>query len=302
MNKKHRLIITGSNGFLGQHLADYLSQREFEVFGLSRGDNQNMITSKLNYSSVDLTNNNAVKEAIETIKPDIIIHNAAMSKPDSCHNNREECMLQNVAATNYLLEASLTINPYFLYISTDFIFGEDGPHSEDDKPNPLNFYGKSKLFAEEAVKSSGLNYGIVRPVFIYGPSYGNMRPTFLHWVKNNLEQGKGIKVVSDQQRTPTYVYDICQGILSMIEKRVNGVVHLAGKDIVSPYQMAIAVAKELNLNPDLIGPVTSETFPEPVIRAKKSGLKIEKAKEQLGYDPVSFEEGIKLTFMNKSKL
>ncbi len=293
-----RIIITGSNGFLGQHLVNFLSQRQFEVFALSRGPNQNSITQGLKYYSLDLTNNDdAVKEAIEAIKPHVIIHNAAMSKPDTCHNFRDECLLHNVTATQYLLDASQIIKPYFLYVSTDFIFGENGPHSEDTVPQPLNFYGESKLKAEQLVKESSLDYGIMRPVFIYGPCYENMRPTFLHWVKTNLEQGKEIKVVSDQIRTPTFVNDICKGIETMIIKRFIGAIHLAGKDIISPYEMALSVAKELKLNSKLIIPVTSDTFPEPVIRAKRSGLIIDKAKTYLNYHPTSFDEGIKQSFL-----
>ena len=254
------------------------------------------LTKKLNYYSINLTDEQEVWAAIEQIKPSFIIHNAAMSKPDVCHNNQKECKLQNVDATEFLLKASAKFKPYFLYISTDFIFGEDGPHKEDEIPSPLNYYGQTKLMAEELVKQSGLEYGIMRPVFIYGPAYENMRPTFLHWVRNSLLENKPIKVVNDQRRTPTYVYDICRGILAMIEKRAIGDFHLAGKDILSPYQMAVAVAETLNLETNLIEPVTSDTFPEPVIRAKQSGLKIDKAREILGYEPISFEEGIRLTF------
>ena len=290
------VIITGSNGFLGQHLTDFLSKKGFSINALSRGENQNIITQGLNYNSVNLTNEQEVNAAIAQIKPTIIIHNAAMSKPDVCHNNQEECKLQNVTATEFLLKASAQFNPYFIYVSTDFVFGENGPHNENETPAPLNYYGQTKLMAEQLVKQSGLEYGIMRPVFIYGPAYENMRPTFLHWVKNSLMQNKTIKVVHDQRRTPTYVYDICQGILAMIEKRVIGDFHLAGKDILSPYQMAIAVAETLKLDTNLIEPVTSDTFPEPVIRAKQSGLKIDKAREILGYEPISFEEGIRLTF------
>jgi dTDP-4-dehydrorhamnose reductase len=291
-----KIIITGSNGYLGQHLTDFLSKRNFDVIALSRGENKNTITPNLIYFPIDLTNRESVTKIVTQIQPDIIIHNAAMSKPDVCDNNKEECLLQNVTSTEYLLNAASTIGCYFIYVSTDFIFGENGPHSEDEKPNPLNFYGQSKFIAEELVKKSGLSYNIMRPVFIYGPASNNMKPTFLHWVKNNLEQGKRIKVVNDQRRTPTYVYDICKGLLAMIEKRINGDFHLAGKDILSPYKMAITVANILHLDADLIEPVTSETFPEPVVRAKHSGLKIEKASNVLGYEPISFEEGVSATF------
>ena len=84
--------------------------------------------------------------------------------------------------------------------------------------------------------------------------------------------------------------------MAMIEKRITGDFHLAGRDILSPYQMAISVANILGLDASLIEPVTSETFPEPVVRAKHSGLKIDKARNILGYEPISFEEGIHLTF------
>jgi dTDP-4-dehydrorhamnose reductase len=123
-----------------------------------------------------------------------------------------------------------------------------------------------------------------------------LRPSFLHWVKNSLEQNKQIKVVSDQLRTPTYVYDICKGIESIITEQKTGVYHLAGKDILSPYQMAVTTANVLGLDSGLIVNVTSETFPEPVTRAKRSGLKIDKAREELEYEPVSFEQGVGYTF------
>ncbi len=291
-----RILITGSNGFLGQHLTDFLSQKGFTVYALSRGNNQNRITTGLNYHTVNLTDKAQVLNALEQIRPTVIIHNAAMSKPDVCDADKEACTIQNVEATDYLLKASTPLNPYFLYVSTDFVFGENGPHSESEIPAPLNYYGQTKLMAEELVRSSGLQYSIMRPVFIYGPAYENMRPTFLHWVRNSLMQNKKIKVVDDQQRTPTYVYDICKGILAMIEKKVIGDFHLAGKDILSPYQMAVSVAEISKLDSNLIEAATSQTFPEPVIRAKKSGLKIDKAKEILGYEPISFEEGIRLSF------
>ncbi|MBC7749783.1 MAG: sugar nucleotide-binding protein, partial [Methylotenera sp.] len=187
-------------------------------------------------------------------------------------------------------------NIYFVYISTDFVFGENGPHDEATTPDPLNFYGESKLQAEHLVQLSGLPFAIVRPVFIYGQLFLGMKPTFIHWVQQNLQNGKPIKVVNDQQRTPTFVTDICDGISAIINQKVQGIFHLAGKDIISPYAMALTVARVLGLDSSLIEPVTSETFFEPVKRAKLSVLKIDKAREKLGYNPVSFEEGVKLSF------
>lgn len=291
-----KILVTGANGFLGVHLLLYLSQQDFSVIACSRGINRISATQDFPYYTIDLTDAMAVNQLIDEIQPDVIIHTAANSKPDECEQDKAACILQNVTATENLLVACAGTQTHFIFTSTDFIFGENGPHKEDDTPNPLNFYGQSKLMAEQKIKESGLLYTIVRPVFIYGPVLEGMRPSFLHWVKNNLAQQKPIKVVSDQQRTPGFVVDICRGIETIIRKKASGVFHLAGKDIVSPYDMAMAVAKVLGVDAALIEKVTSDTFKETVIRAKQSGVFIDKARDILGYHPVSFEEGVQLTF------
>ena len=292
-----KILITGANGFLGQHLTLFLSALQYDVMAVSRGENRIPAKEIFDYASLDLTDKNAVDYLVTSFRPDVIIHTAAMSKPDECNNDKPRCILQNVTTTKYLLEAVQNImQPLFVYISTDFVFGENGPHDEDEEKAPLNFYGESKLQSENLVEQSGLPYAIVRPVFIYGETWEGLRPSFLHWVKNNLIQNKVIKVVSDQQRTPTFVLDICKGIEKIISLQKTGVYHLAGKNILSPYEMAMATAEILGLNAALIEKVTSETFIEPVQRAKKSGLKIEKAINELGYNPVSFKEGICHTF------
>ena len=216
-----------------------------------------------------------------------------MSKPNDCHTNRDECILQNVTGTQNIIDSCQKTGAKLIYFSTDFIFGENGPHSEEDTPDPLNFYGESKLMAETLVKNSGLHWAIVRPVLIYGKQLAGTPPSFLHWVKSSLENNQPIKVVNDQFRTPTAVTDICEGIYAIIQQNQQGVFHLSGSEILTPYQMATMLAKEYQLNELLITPVTSDTFPEPVKRAKHSGLKNDKAKNLLGFNPVSFEQGVK---------
>jgi dTDP-4-dehydrorhamnose reductase len=291
-----KVLITGANGFLGQHLSVFLSQRNFTITASSRGVSRIPAVFNIDFYSVDLTDKEEVSQMVAAIQPDVIVHTAAMSKPDECHVNREEAYKQNVTATENLISSSGS-NIHFIYISTDFIFGENGPHSEDEPAAPLNYYGETKLKAEQTVNDSSLATTIVRPVFIYGKVWEGLRPAFIHWVKNNLEAGKEIKVVTDQKRTPTFVEDLCAGIQCIIEKKTTGVYHLAGPDVLSPYEMAVKTAEVLQLNTNLIIPVTSETFPEPVQRAKRSGLKIEKARRELGYEPLSFEEGLKRSFI-----
>lgn len=291
-----KVLVTGSNGFLGQHLTVYFSNKGYGIIATGKGNCRIKKEYAFEYVDIDLTNQAKVEVLLETYKPNIIIHNAAMSKPDECENNKVACLLNNVEATKYIVNGAKQIGAKIIYVSTDFIFGENGPHEVDASKQPLNFYGESKLMAEQYVKANAKEWAIVRPVFIYGEVWEGMRPSFLHWVKSSIENNKPIKVVSDQLRTPTYVLDICKGIEAIIKKDKQGAFHLAGKDILSPYEMALTVCDCLALNKDLITSVTSETFPEPVKRAKRSGLKIEHSIQELQYNPVSFKEGVALTF------
>jgi dTDP-4-dehydrorhamnose reductase len=204
----------------------------------------------------------------------------------------------NIGGTELIVEAAqrLTMRPHVIYISSDFVLGDGGPHDETAVPSPLNYYGESKLKAERIMEESGLHYTIVRPVFMYGEIWDGVRSTFLHWVKHSLETGKPIKVVSDQQRTPTYVGDICKAIESIISKKASGLYHLGGEERMSPYDMAVRVANLFNLDASLVEPVTEQTFPEPVRRAKEGGVVISKAVQQLGFQPVNFSDGLQLVF------
>ena len=185
-----KILITGANGFLGQHLSIFLANAGYQVISTGKGEKR-LAADNICYESVELTNSAEVQLLLRKHSPNVIIHNAALSKPDECENNREYCLQVNVESTRYLLASA---NPRFIYISTDFIFGENGPHAENARPGPLNFYGQSKLIAEQLVKQTRKTAAIVKPAFIYGRAWDGMRPTFLYWVKNNLEQKKQIKV------------------------------------------------------------------------------------------------------------
>jgi dTDP-4-dehydrorhamnose reductase len=291
-----KILITGANGFLAQHLCKYFASKGFEVHGTYRNKTALQDDQQIHYHFLELTDVSLVNSLLLEIKPTIIIHAAAMSKPDECNNDQEACIKNNVEVTKYLVDASSILNAHFIYLSTDFIFGENGPHGEDDLPDPLNFYGTSKLMAEKLVKSSFILYTIVRPVFIYGPTWKGMRSGFIQWVADQLKAGNTIKVVNDQFRTPTFAQDICKGIEQIILHQKTGDFHLAGSEIYTPFQMALKVAELLGLDINLIEEVNSANFPEPVRRAKRSGLKIDKAIAELNYKPLSFEEGVRKSF------
>jgi dTDP-4-dehydrorhamnose reductase len=293
-----KVLITGANGFTGQHLVKTLVNKGFEVIATSRNASRLPSYINLTYYNIELTDVRNVENLFDLTKPNAVIHTAAMSKPDECAANPDLCTANNITATQHLLDAATKVGTnHFVYLSTDFIFGEGGPHAEDDAPAPLNLYGASKLEAEALVNAATLKTTVIRPVFMYGPVWENLRPSFIQWVAGKLQNGESIKVVTDQARTPTYIGDLCWGIQKIINEEVPGTFHLAGKDIVSPYDMAVAVAKHLGLPQQLITPVTADTFPEPVKRAGRSGLKINKAVDALGYAPHSFAEALQKCFV-----
>jgi dTDP-4-dehydrorhamnose reductase len=296
-----KVLVTGANGFTGQHLVKTLVGKGFEVIATSRNESKLPSYNNLTYYNCELTDVRNVENLFDLTKPGAVIHTAAMSKPDECAANPDLCTANNITATQHLLDAAIKVGTnHFVYLSTDFIFGENGPHAEDDTPSPLNLYGASKLEAEALVNAASIKTTIVRPVFMYGPVWENLRPSFIQWVAGKLQKAEPIKVVTDQARTPTYIGDLCWGIQKIIQDQVTGVFHLAGKDIVSPYDMAVAVAKHLNPPLGLIEPVTASTFPEPVKRAQRSGLKIDKAVTKLGYAPHSFAAALQKCFYEEN--
>lgn len=293
-----KILITGANGFLGYYLAKQLLAKNFSVIATGKGKCRLPFTHDrdFQYLSMDFTDPFAVHDVFENIKPDVVVHAGAMSKPDECETNQMLAYLVNVEGTVQLLINSTDLKCFFIFVSTDFVFdGERGMYSENDQPRPVNYYGRTKLEAEEAVKEYDFDWAIARTVLVYGKNHSG-HANILKTVKEKLEKGEAYNVVDDQVRTPTYVEDLATGIVSIIEKRATGIFHLSGKDILTPYQMAIKTAEHLGPNRSLIKRVTAASFSQPAKRPLKTGFIIEKAKKELGYEPLSFDEGLKKTF------
>jgi dTDP-4-dehydrorhamnose reductase len=292
-----KIIITGSNGLLGQHLIKLLIETTgHTIIATGRGTSRLPfeVSDLFDYFSLDITDGIAVNDFILSHEPEVIIHAAAMTQPDECEQNEIACWNVNVTATRFLLDAAQKINARFIYISTDFVFdGTQGPYKETDAPGPVNYYGSSKLAAEKSVMQSRLQWAIVRTVLVYGNILVGNRSNVISWVRENLLNGKAIKVVSDQQRTPTYVEDLAKGILLVIEKNATGIYHISGEEQMSPYDMAVATADYLQLDKSLMTKVDAATFTQPAQRPLKTGFIIDKAKMELGYQPTNFKDALK---------
>ncbi|GEP98858.1 SDR family oxidoreductase [Chitinophaga cymbidii] len=291
-----KVLITGSNGLLGQYLVQRLSALpEYEVIATGRGANRLRQQAGYKYESVNLADEAAVKGLIERSQPDAIIHAGAMTQADDCERNKDACWMVNVTATRYLLQGAEKTGAFFLFLSTDFVFdGLAGPYREDDPVNPVNYYGASKAAAERIVKQSKAAWAIARTVLVYGVADDPRRSNIITWVKSNLEQKKKLKVVNDQWRTPTLAQDLAEGCKLIIDKRAEGVFHLSGKDMLTPYDMAVQVAGYLDLETKLLEKVDGSGFKQPAKRPARTGFVIEKAEKELGFTPHSFEEGLKI--------
>jgi dTDP-4-dehydrorhamnose reductase len=293
-----KILITGANGFLGFYLTEQLLAKNFPVIATGKGECRLPFTQDLKFQwlSMDFTDPFSIHDVFENIKPDVVVHAGAMSKPDECEVDQMKAYLVNVESTVQLLINSEELKSFFVFLSTDFVFdGEQGMYSEDDVPKPVNYYGRTKLEAEEAVKEYEHGWAIVRTVLVYGKNHSGHN-NILKIVKEKLEQGVEYNVVDDQVRTPTYVEDLAKGIVSIIEKKATGVFHLSGKDILTPYQMAIKTAEHLRLDSSVLKKVTAASFSQPAKRPLKTGFIIDKARKKLGFEPLTFEEGLKRTF------
>ena len=292
-----KILITGANGFLGYYVVEQLLAKKYSVIATGKGECRLPFTHHLNFQwlSMDFTDPFSIHDVFENIKPDVVVHAGAMSKPDECEMDQMKAYLVNVEGTVQLLINSEELKSFFIFLSTDFVFdGERGMYNEEDAPRPVNYYGRTKLEAEEAVKEYQYGWAIVRTVLVYGKNHSGHN-NILKIVKEKLEKGEEYNIVDDQVRTPTYVGDLAKGIVSIIDKKATGVFHLSGKDILTPYQMAIKTAEYLKLDSSAIKKVTAAIFTQPAKRPLKTGFIIDKARNELGYEPVSFEEGLRET-------
>lgn len=289
-----KILVTGSNGLLGQKLIELLVKTpNTKAIATARGENRLPFKDGYEFYSMDITKPEEIEDVIAKTRPDAIIHGAAMTNVDQCEFEKDNCWAQNVKAVEDIVKVCAKYDIFLCHVSTDFIFdGAAGPYSEDGEANPLSFYGWSKLAAEFAVKNSSIRWAIARTVLVYGIAYDMSRSNIILWVKKSLEEGKNIKVVTDQWRTPTLAEDLAMGTFLIADKETQGIFNISGKDLLTPYEMAIMTADYFNLDKSLIAQADSSTFSQPAKRPAKTGFILDKANKILGYQPHSFEEGI----------
>lgn len=284
---------------MGQKLIDgYLKRDDVQLIATARGACRHPKASEVTYIEMDITDRLKVHEVVEEVKPDAIIHGAAMTNVDACEQDQEACDAINVDGTKNLVDASRKLKCHFVFVSTDFVFdGENGPYSETDQPNPVSYYGNSKLIGEQYVQEYCQHWAIARTILVYGLVNDMSRSNIVLWAKGALSEGKPISVVTDQFRSPTLAEDLAQGCMLIEQKDAQGIFNISGQDFMSVYEIVERVAQFYQLPMDNVSKISSESLNQPAKRPPVTGFDLSKSKRELGYQPHTFEEG--MAFLEK---
>src|SRR5664279_4462392 len=285
---KKRILVIGANGMLGQRIIHFFSTREnIQLLGCSFEPGP--CFNNVDYKSCDITKREAIKDIVLDFYPDYIINAAAFTNVDLCETEREKAWKINVKGVEYLAEASRVIDAHLIHISTDYIFdGTKGPYDERAKPNPMGYYGRTKLASENVLKISGTYYTILRTNVLYGMA--DNRPDFVRWVVNSMKKGTPIRIVTDQVNNPTFIDDLVQAINNALEYKKYGIYNIGGREFISRYDFTLRIADYFSLDKSLITPITTEELKQPAKRPLRSGLITIKAESELGFKPHSINE------------
>ena len=282
-----KLFVTGGSGLLGSNILK-LVPKKFEVFG---SFNKNKIFFKnISLLKIDLSDKKQIN-VIKELKPDCIIHCAALVNLDECEKNPENAYKQNVVSTENIVNVTEEINCFLIHISTDAVYdGTKGNYSEIDKPNPINVYGNTKLEAEEIIKTSNIEYCIVR-TNIYGWNIID-KFSLAEWMIDRLENGEELPAFRDIQFTPILVNNLAQALFNIYDNKIQGILNVSGSQSCSKFEFARNIADIFHFNKNLIKPVNIDEIKLIARRGKNLSLNTQKAQSLLETKLFNVKEGL----------
>ena len=290
-----KIMILGANGFTGRRILQHLIHKQEHKLLACSLHADIFPEEGYEFYELDILDFKATDVLLEKFMPEVIINASALSVVDYCEQHQEEAFALNVSAVRHIAEYCQAQNCRLIHLSTDFVFdgNKNTTYLETDLPNPVNYYGKTKQWSEEAIEQICDNYAIMRVEVVYGKPLEKQHGNIVHLVKNRLGNGQSIRVVSDQFRSPTWVEDIAIGTELLLSSKHNGIYHICGGETMSIADIAYRTAAYFNLDSSLIDPVTTTEMNEKTPRPSFSPMNIEKAYTDLGYKPSTFEEGLK---------
>ena len=298
---KTKILATGLTGLVGSRFTEFLDEvYEFEHISLTNG--------------IDILDKNTIYDKVLSSDANIVIHMAAKTNVDGCENDKERdkeilsfksteekesawreektAWAVNVYGTQNVVEACQETNKKIVYISTDFVFdGTKRSYLEEDKPDPINWYAKTKYEGEKLIQNSGLDYIIARIAYPYRALFE--RSDFVRGLLNKLDKREKLSMVTDHVMVPTFIDDIVNALDILIRTEQKGIFHVVGSQKLSPYEAALAIAREFDLDESVISKTTRrEYFAGKAPRPFCLYLKNDKI-GKLGIEMSTFEKGLK---------
>ncbi len=282
-----KLLVVGGTGLLGMKLVEKAS-KDYEVQATYLSHKLSMPCEMF---PLDIQNSKSVMSLVKRIKPDVVINTAALHRVDYCEDNRKECWNVNVKGTENIANSCKAAGSRLVFVSTDYLFdGKKEEYTEQDKPNPLNYYGYCKLKAEEILESMGIDHVIARTAVIYG--WNPTKLNFVTWAIGELESGNEIKVVNDQHSNPTLADDLAEMMLALVKKGKTGVFNTTGSECLNRYDFAKKIAKAFGLDLKLIKPIKTKDLYQKAARPERCKMSVEKITTCIGRKPLDVTQGL----------
>jgi dTDP-4-dehydrorhamnose reductase len=282
-----RVLVTGASGLLGSKLVETAERKGHEVYS---GDivNQPPCGIPIRF---DISDKKQVDETFDTVNPDAVVHCAAMTDVDKCETERDLARKINVVGTEHIVEAAKRSRAFLIYVSTDFVFdGKKGRYDEEDTPDPINYYGLTKVEAERRVQDLTERFCVVRASVIFGSTPAVGKVNFALWLLDKLKRREQVNIVTDQWNSPTLNSNMAEMTLEILERKLEGIIHVSGATRVSRYDFAKLLAQTFELDSDLIKAVSSADFSWPANRPRDSSLSTTKARRLLKNKPLEISQ------------
>ena len=287
-----KLLVIGASGLLGSKIVEVATKEGYEVYATYLST---PISLDGNAFKVDITDNEAVTKLFSIVKPDTVIHCAALTDVDKCEVAKELALKVNAYGAAYVAKACEKVGAHIVYISTDYVFdGEKGLYKENDKTNPINFYGYTKLMGENFVSSMCSRYTVVRTSVIYGARPASGKTNFALWLIEKLSRKQEVNLLEDQYVSPTLNTNLAYMLLEVCKRELLGVYHLAGASRISRLDFAYKLAEVFNFDKSFIHSVKMNQLKWVAKRPRDSSLDVSKALKELKEKPLAIEDALKI--------
>ncbi|MBM4150498.1 MAG: dTDP-4-dehydrorhamnose reductase [Ignavibacteria bacterium] len=292
MNNPLRIALIGGNSKLGSAISRLLEKETDWQLHVYSSTLQQSVSERIFCKHIEYADIKKLKEEFFEVRPDFIINTAAMTNVDGCEIQRQEAWFSNVTFVEQLARLSLIVESHLIHFSTDYVFdGAKGPYTEQDQPNPICYYGKSKLAGENAVLKSHVNNTVIRTNVVYGLTT-NDQSDFVQWVIKCHEAKQTMNIVDDQLSNPTLTDDLALSVKRIIEKKRCGLYHIGGNTYCNRYEFSLEIAKIFHLDESLITPIQTHSLNQKAKRPLRGGLINLKAHTDLGIQYSTIQEGL----------